>query len=106
MDFNLIPSGFGCSEVVNPLTYKISSNEINIAVIRIAEYYTSVKNAIETLVQNVIKSTEFKNYSVHIKKAKLLLDENQKPTDIGKEMENKITEVLAKFKQTYKRKAY
>lgn len=47
-------------------TYKISSNEISIEIIGESEYYNSVKNEIETLIKNVIKSTEFENHSVHI----------------------------------------
>lgn len=52
-------------------TYKINSNEISIEIIGESEYYNSVKNEIETIIKNVIRSTEFENYSVHIYLSKI-----------------------------------
>lgn len=52
-------------------TYKISSKEISIEIIGESEYYNSVKDEIETLIKNIIKSTEFENYSVHINQSKI-----------------------------------
>lgn len=47
-------------------TYKISKNKINIEIIGSSEYYNSVKNEVETIIKNTIKSTEIENYSIHI----------------------------------------
>ncbi|KGR78765.1 hypothetical protein [Ureibacillus sinduriensis] len=56
-------------------------NEIIIPINGSQEYYDSVKDEVESLVKNIIKTTSFKNYSVIVEKNKLDQFFNEKAKD-------------------------
>ncbi|EPA8332599.1 hypothetical protein ACQ69O_005210, partial [Escherichia coli] len=60
------------------------------------EYYDSVKNEIEEIVKNLIKSTKFETYKVNVKKSQMindneLLERHNLIGEIGKTIDNDLS---------------
>lgn len=73
-----------------------NSKDIDIDIIGSQEYYDSVKNEIEEIVKNLIKSTKFETYRVNVKKSQMindneLLERHNLIGEIGKTIDNDLS---------------
>lgn len=69
-------------------------NEIIIPINGSQQYYESVKNEVESLVKEVVKSTPFKDYSVKVEKNKIGSWDAKEEMELRFEMTKTIQEIL------------
>jgi len=88
----------GKTQNYNIIRYSFNYDGIDLAIIGSQEYYDSVKNEVEEIVKNTIKSTAFEKYPIVIEKSnvdKKILEEFEENADLVREVHTITTNYLS-----------
>jgi len=88
----------GKTQNYNIIRYSFNYDRIDLAIMGSQEYYDSVKNEVEEIVKNTIKSTAFEKYPIVIEKSnvdKKILEEFEENADLVREIHTITTNYLS-----------